>query len=153
MASRERPEDRARPWVKRRRVSGRIGEGWEKISLEKETRLKSPEVQKIGDRSIDLGAKKYQTFKDIDRKQVSISKFVVALEKKEEEIKERPPNLKPKPLTPIRTKIRRFEEKANSPGVSRKYCSIVLDLAKYWRVQFVKFQSMVVDIQKLNILC
>ena len=138
-APRERPEDRAWPWVKRRRVSGRIGEGWKKIFPEKETRLKSPEVLKIGDRSIDLGAKKYQTFKDIDRKQVSISKFVMALEKKEEEIKERPPNLKPKPLTPIRTKIRRFEEKDNSPGVSRKYCSIVLDLAKYWRVQFVKF--------------
>ena len=50
--------------------------------------------------------------------QVSISKFEVALEKKEEDIKERPPNLKTKPSTPIRTKIRRFEEKANSPGVS-----------------------------------
>ena len=44
VAPRERPEDRAWPWVKRRRVSGRIGEGWEKISQEKETRLKSPEV-------------------------------------------------------------------------------------------------------------
>ena len=86
--------------------------------------MKSPEVQKIGDRSIDLGANKYQTFKDIDRKQVSISKFVVASEKKEEEIKERPPNLKTKPSTPIRTKIRRFEEKANSPGVSRTSRSI-----------------------------
>ena len=71
--------------------------------------------------------------------QVSISKFEVALEKKEEDIKERPPNLKTKPSTPIRTKIRRFEEKDNSRGVSRKYCSIVLDLAKYWRVKFVKF--------------
>ena len=49
---------------------------------------------------------------------------MVALEKKEEEIKERPPNLKPKPSTPIRTKIRRFEEKAYSPGVSRTSRSI-----------------------------
>ena len=49
--------------------------------------MKSPEVQKVGNRSMGLGAKKYQTFKDIDRKQVSISKFVMALEKKEEEIK------------------------------------------------------------------
>ena len=50
LAPAENPEDRVWPWVKRRRVSGRIGEGWDKISPEKKAGLKvrgrAPEGQK-----------------------------------------------------------------------------------------------------------
>ena len=55
----------------------------------------------------------------MDRKQTSISRFVVALEKEEEKYKQRPPELDIKPSTPVRTKVQRFEDGSKSPGLFR----------------------------------
>ena len=124
-------EDRVSPWVKRRRVSGRIGEGWDKISPEKEAGLKangkSPEGRmKEGDRLMGTGGGKVKTFKDLVRRQESITKFVVAVERSVGESKE---NQDRSPLsTPVSvsvlSRIKRFERKEDSPRLSRTSRSI-----------------------------
>ena len=88
MAPMEKPEDRSWPWVKRRRVSGQLGEGWEKISPEKVADMKSHEVQRLQKVDTASEVKKPQCFMDLQRRQELISRFVVALKKQEEKLEE-----------------------------------------------------------------
>ena len=81
------------------------GEGGSREAKEDKT-LKSPEA--LGPRS----------FKDINKRQTLISRFMVALEKEEEKYKQRPPTPKLKPSTPVSTKVLRLEEGTRSPGIS-----------------------------------
>ena len=85
----------------------------EKVREEKQVNPKGDEVLKSPE---NLGP---NCFKELEKKQISISRFVVALEKKVEE-KQRPPapEPKPKPPTPVRTKVWRLEEISRSPGLS-----------------------------------
>ena len=84
-----------------------------------------------------LEEKKPQSFKDIKRKQISISKFVVALEKKEEYVGEEVN--KSKLSTPVSVRIKRLEEKVRSPGVTRSSRKIL----KVKDKPGIKIQSMI----------
>ena len=108
----EIPEERVEPWVKRRRVPGPYGEGWERVTPERETDKRKQKERE--DESVRDKSQCPQRFADINKRQVLISKFLVAVQERQD-----CPPAQQKQRTPVKERIRRLERKSRevqSPG-------------------------------------